>query len=345
MIQAAPKQESYELEFAKGLQEDALAFFRQNKLGGKHEIGNMGKWGYSSQKDSSDPVCGGILWDLFVLLHPGYYPKQNQVRLVQENLGWLHKLTGKIDGVLDFGSGSPEAIHNYAIPLLKEFSEASFYMPIDTCEDFVNGAVQQVKKELGAQQRIIPCHCDFTQPIEGIPEGKKLGLFLGSSTNFQDFPDGMRSLLQDFRKAVGKGGYLAMSFDTNTDRQSVIVSYDHPIHEQMEINLIQLLKRDLNITGDLDPSAWRYETDTKDLEFRGQKILVTHHVLVSTRPQSFFIDDEHISIGEGERLIADKSFKIPLQVMDELAVEEGYTPVGVRFDHQRRLAMPVYAVN
>ena len=324
------------------MKRDALAFFRQNNPKHTSVSGNMGKWGYSSQSHKDDPVCGGILWDLFVVLHPDYYPKRNQIPLIQKNLAWLHSVTGDVDTILDFGCGGDEAIQNQAIPVLKEFNKASTYVPIDLCTSFVEGATIQVEKAFNGSIKVVPLEEDFSKPIEGIPAGKKLGLFFGASTNFEDFPQGMKSLLASFRKAVGQGGYVAMAIDTNLDPISVKQSYDHPLHHQQEINLIHRLKRDLNISGDLDPGAWHYETDVEELEYFGHKVLLASHVLVAKRAQSFFIDDDHIGIKEGERLIADKSYKIPVVLMDILAKQEGYMPIGSVYDSQNRMAMPVY---
>ena len=324
------------------MKSDALAFFRQNNKSYTSVSGNMGKWGYSSQLHKDDPVCGGVLWDLFVVLHPDYYPKRNQIPLIQKNLSWLHSVTGDVDTILDFGCGGDEAIQNQAIPVLKEFNKASTYVPIDLCTSFVEGATVQVEQNFNGSIKVVPLEEDFSKPINGVPAGKKLGLFFGASTNFEDFPQGMKSLLASFREAVGKDGYVAMAIDTNLDPASVKQSYDHPLHHQQEVNLIHRLKRDLNITGNLDPTAWKYETDIEEFEHFGHKVLLASHVLVATRTQSFFIDDEHIGIKEGERLVADKSYKIPVALMDILARQEGYAPLGSVYDSQNRMAMPVY---
>lgn len=324
------------------MRSDAIDFFRQNKIA--VPTGSMGKWGYSSQNHKDDPVCGGILWDLFVVLHPDYYPKRNQIPLISDNLGWLRSVTGDVDAILDFGCGGDEAIQNQAIPVLREFNKASSYMPIDMCSSYVEGATLQVEKAFDGTVKVMPCEADFSKPIKDVPAGKKLGLFFGASTNFEEFPEGMKSLLASFKKAVGVGGYLAMAIDTNIDAASVKNSYDHPLHHQQETNLIHRLKRDLDITGDLDPRAWKYETDIEEFEYHGHKVLLASHVLVATRAQSFFIDDEHIAIKSGERLIADKSYKIPVALMDILARQEGYVPMGSVYDHQSRMAMPVYQV-
>lgn len=324
------------------LKQDSLAFFRQNHSGSVSGSGNMGKWTYSTQHHKNDPVCGGILWDLFVVLHSAYYPKRNQIPLIQNNLPWLHSIVGDVDTVLDFGCGGDEAIQDQAIPTLKEFNSASTYVPIDLCTSFIDGAEKQIHAAFDGGVKVVPKEVDYSKTIEGIPSGKKLGLFFGASTNFEEFPEGMKSLLSSFRKAVGMGGYLAMSIDTNLDPESVKHSYDHPLHHQQFINMIHFLKRDLNISGDLDPTAWQYETDAEELEYRGHKVLLGSHVLVATRAQSFFIDDEHIVIKEGERLVADKSYKISVSLMDILAKEEGFKPIASVYDHQQRMALPVY---
>lgn len=324
------------------MKNDALAFFRQNQKFATHGSGNMGKWTYSTQSHKDDPVCGGILWDLFVVLHPDYYPKRNQIPLINNNLEWLHSITGDVDAVLDFGCGGDEAIQNQAIPLLKKFEKASTYMPIDLCTSFVEGATAQIKTVFDGSIKVVPSESDFSKPIKGVPSGKKLGLFFGASTNFEDFPEGMQDLLATFRKAVGTGGYLTMSIDTNLDAESVRDSYSHPLHGQQLLNIFHRLKRDLDISGDLDPKAWEYRTDIEEFEHHGHKVLLASHVLVATRPQSFFIDKNHIAIKAGEGLVADKSYKIPVELMDIFAKQEGYKPMGSVYDDQNRMAMPVY---
>lgn len=344
----APVSDNFVLDNAE-IKSDALKFFRQNDPSFKFASGNMGKWGYSSQTHKDDPVCGGVLWDLFVVLHPLYYPKRNQIPLIQNNLPWLRKIVGDVDTVVDFGCGGDEAIQNQAIPVIREFNRASThiaptYIPVDLCTSYVEGATIQVEQAFDGSVKVIPCEADYSKPIENIPSGKKLGLFFGASTNFDNFPEGMKSLLASFKKAVGKGGHLVMAIDTNTDPESVKESYEHPLHHQQEINLIHRLKRDLSIKGNLDPDAWRYETDIEEFEYEGHKVLLASHVLVATRLQAFSIDDEHFTIRPGERFVADKSYKIPVSLMDILAQQEGYVPKGVVYDSQKRMAMPVYEV-
>lgn len=323
---------------------DALALFNQEKSAWTSVATTVGsKWGYSSPLYKDDPVRGGILWDLFVVLHPDYYPKRNQIPLINNNLKWLHSITGDVDVVIDFGCGGDEAIQNQTIPLLKEFKTASMYMPIDLCASFIEGATEQIKTAFDDSIKVVPCESDFSKPI-GVPSCKKLGLFFGASTNFEDFPEGMKILLASFNKTIGSDGYLAMSIDTNLDPESVKKSYDHPLHHQQVINLIYRLKRDLNIRGNLDPTAWEYRTDIEEFEHCGHKVLLASHVLVATRPQSFFIDNNHISIKAGKRLVTDKSYKIPVELMDIFARQEGYKPMGAVYDDQNRMAMPIYQV-
>lgn len=327
------------------LQHDALAFFNQNRSASTNGSGNMGKWTYSSQTHKDDPVCGGILWDLFVVLHQDYYVKRNQIALIKDNLDWLQSTTGDIETVLDFGCGGEEAIQNHAIPVLEKYRTAATYMPIDLCGSFVDAAVSQVTTAFNGSVKIAPCEADFTKPLNDVPAGRKLGLFFGASTNFEEFPQGMKSLLAAFSDAVGQGGFLAMAIDTNNDTASVRTSYDHPLHGQQILNIVHRLKRDLNIRGTLDPRAWEYDIGIDEVEYAGHKVLLAKHDIVATCDQSFVIDRHFISIKAGERLTVDKSYKIPVPLMDILAEQNGYTSVGCVYDSQKRMALPVYRVS
>lgn len=327
------------------LQRDALAFFNQNRSASAHGSGNMGKWTYSSQSDKDDPVCGGILWDLFVVLHQDYYVKRNQIALINDNLDWLQSVTGDIETVLDFGCGGDEAIQNQTIPLLEKYKTARSYMPIDLCGSFIDGAVSQITKAFSDAVKIVPCEADFTKPLNNVPAGRKLGLFFGASTNFEEFPQGMKSLLAAFNDAVGQGGFLAMAIDTNNDAASVRKSYDHPLHGQQILNIVHRLKRDLSIRGTLNPSAWKYDIDMEEVEYAGHKVLLAKHDIVATCDQSFFIDKHFVSIRAGERLTVDKSYKIPVALMDIFAEQEGYRSAGCVYDSQKRMALPVYQVS
>lgn len=321
------------------LKQDAIAFFHQNKKGSSG--GQMGKWGYSPQFTKSDPVCGGLLWDLFTVLHPKYYVKKNQRSLLSNNLGRLHKITGAVHQVLDFGCGGPDAILSQTIPLLREFKEVTTYIPIDINADYAYGAKDLVHEKLDRNIEVLPKPTDF-EDLELPKNGKRLGLFLGASTNFENFPSDMEDLMATFHKAVGKGSFLTVCIDTNLDSESIVSSYDHPIHHEQETNLIHRLKRDLNITGDLDPDAWRYETRTEEFEHDGHKILLASHVLVATKPQSFFIDGVYCSASEGEAFVSDKSYKIPVELMDKIAASQGFIRRDLAYDHQDRMALLTY---
>jgi hypothetical protein len=116
------------------------------------------------------------------------------------------------------------------------------------------------------------------------------------------------------------------------------------LHGQQILNIVHRLKRDLNIRGMLDPKAWEYDINIEEVKHSGYKVLLAKHDIVATREQSFFIDNHLISVKAGERLTVDKSYKIPVGLMDIFAEQEGYTPIGCVYDNQSRMAMPVYQV-
>jgi|GEM_PF-4512074 len=322
--------------------EDAKAHFRQNK--GHGHAGVMGKWMYSDPAHENDVVRGGLLWDLFTKLHRQYYVTRNQKQVILGNLDDFAHALPNVKTIMDFGCGGSEVLSTQTLPLIKAFKSVVEYIPIDMNEDFLHSAKKLVSNVFGRKIKVNDINEDFLK-LPNIPrQGKTLGLFFGASTNFERFPDGMIDLLKAFTKAIGKDGYLAMTVDTNQDVQSVIESYTHNLHAEHSVNLMQRFARDLNITGDFDPHAWDYQTDVEEMQFKGHDLLLTKHVIVAKRAMSFFIDDEHFTVQEGEKFTADQSYKISVELMDELCSQCGLSRISRFDDSDKRIALLTYKV-
>lgn len=323
--------------------EDAKAHFRQN-IGSGH-AGIMGKWMYSDPHHENDTVCGGLLWDLFTKLHRQYYVTRNQKKVILDNLDDFANALPNVKTIMDFGCGGSEVLTNQTLPLIKAFKSVVEYIPIDMNEDFLRSARNIVSGMFGRKVVVNDVNEDFLK-LPSIPrKGQTLGLFFGASTNFERFPDGMVDLLKAFKEAIGKDGYLAMTIDTNQNAQSVIESYTHNLHAEHSVNLMQRFNRDLNIVGDFDAHAWEYQTDVEEMQFNGHDLLLTKHVLVAKRAMSFFIDGEHFTVNKGEEFVADQSYKISVELMDELCSQCGLSRVSKFDDNDNRIALLTYKVN
>ena len=234
---------------------------------------------------------------------------------------------------------------NKQSPFLKPLKNISQYVAVDINDAFLKTAQKIIGSNFDKKLKFLGINEDFEAMSPIAKHGKALGLFFGASTNFEEFPEGMLDLLKSFKRAIGKGGNLVMTIDTNTDPKSVIQSYNHPLHAEQIANLMHRITRDIAIEGDFDPYAWHYETDTKPMTYKGHDLLLTGHVLVAEKPMSFFIDGEHFTIKEGERLVVDQSYKISVDLMDVLCEMVGLTRVSRYDDSDNRMALLAYNIN
>lgn len=315
---------------------DTLSFFK------KEREGHMGKWGYSSPLWATDKVRGGELWNLFTVLHDGYYIKKNQKKLILDNIKRLKELTNSVEQVVDFGCGGNDAIITQAIPILKTYKEATVYTPIDVNKDYVTQAEKIVTDYLGRSIVISPIHADFSNVPAIQTDSRKHGWLLGASTNFSYFPKDLSDLISNVLYIMGKNSYLTVCIDTNLDSKSIIESYDHSIHHLQEINLMHRLARDIEIKGDFNPDAWKYTTKTKMIRYAGENILLAQHVLVSTQHQSFSIEGQHFNVLLGEELIVDQSYKFSADMMNKIAWRHGLKMIDQVHDDQGRMALTTY---
>ena len=165
------------------MSDDAKAHFRQNKTDGRSGI--MGKWMYSHPNHASDPVRGGVLWDLFTKLHRQYYVTRNQKRVILDNLDEFARTIPNIKTIMDFGCGGEEVLSHQTLPLIKAFNKVVEYIPIDMNSDFLASAKKLVSNAFGKKITVKPINEDFHELPRIVRRGQTLGLFFGASTNFE----------------------------------------------------------------------------------------------------------------------------------------------------------------
>jgi uncharacterized SAM-dependent methyltransferase len=305
----------------------------------KRSVAVLGQYQYSHSEYSDDPVRGALYWERFIASTDAYYPIYKEGEIAQKYADDIARHVGDIDVLVDIGPGSEKAVTEKTLPILNAFSSASYYAPIDICEDYVSGA-QDLVKARRPDIRMASNIIDYNHEQALLPKGKKLAISFGSTVS--NVPADERSpipfdevvkLLKTFGKVINGKGHLIITHDANNDEQSVVASYDHPDQRAFGSNVMYRIQRDLNVSGNFKPQAWKY-----DPVWHAEKHLLAH-TIKATADQTFMIDDELFQIRKGDEFILNTSYKYPVDLFREMTLKAGFETVETYMDDENRMAM------
>jgi uncharacterized SAM-dependent methyltransferase len=234
-------------------------------------------------------VRGSELFEQITRL-PEYYPTRTETLLLKRHAADLGRLSGRGRPVVEFGAGSAAKT-----PLLLDATGATTYVPIDISKEFLEGAMARLAATRPAL-RIVPIAGDFTHPLKLPPlAGPLTGFFPGSTIgNF------------DHRSAVN---LLEAAYD---DAAGITAAFN--------LNLLQRINRELDGTIPID--AFEHRAVWHD----GLGRVEMH--LVANRDVAFVAAGRRFSMGAGETIHTENSYKYTLEEARLLARASGWEPLA-----------------
>ena len=244
---------------------------------------------------------------------PEYYLTRTEIDILRDNRREMAELIGQNCCLIEYGSGSSTKIR-----LLIDAIEPKYYVPVDISKEHLNHAARSIHDDFNALH-VYPTCADYTEAlqlppvIDGAP---RCGFFPGSSIgNFEreDARRFMRSLGTD----LGAGAHCIVGFDSRKSKSILEPAYNDAqgVTAAFNLNLLRHLNQAIGtdfVISSFDHHAF-YDEDQGRIEMH----------LVSKTNQCVTIDGESVSIGCGESIHTENSYKYSLDEVKQLGRNAG----------------------
>jgi uncharacterized SAM-dependent methyltransferase len=316
----APARSAKEREYL----EDILALL------GRERFGHMERWEYDCPKDEGDLAAGACHWAALIR-NPGKY---YLVKADAENIVWAIKqpdFLKKISGtknLLELGPGCEISLEKKTLPFYKSAPGINSYTAIDGTIEIARNAAEFIARNTGVAVSAVEKDY-FSDPVRKKDAALTSIIFWGSSLgNLEgDAVDNplpkLSSFLGKLNTDMSAGDTAVLSFDTETDRQTVLDSYLEPDMHRQVLSVIHRLKRDSLAEGGFDPSVWQHEPVWIEDSMQ------CAHYLYPTIDQHFRINGNEFSIRAGTRFLSNNSYKYTNEQMLMAAKNAGFSDAEI----------------
>ncbi|MGB8855434.1 MAG: L-histidine N(alpha)-methyltransferase [Burkholderiales bacterium] len=255
---------------------------------------------------------------------PEYYPTRIETSLLHELTDELPVLCGKVESIVELGSGSS----NKTRILFQKLPSIVRYVPIDISEEFILQSVAGLRQDF-PHIGITPVAGDFTQPqqITNLPTQKNeiLAFFPGSTIgNFS--PPQATELLGNLKKMTGAGSWLLIGVDMTQNHATLYAGYNDAQGITKEFNLNLLRRANEQLCANFDLATFSHEAPFNAIESR-----VEMH-LRSIKRQSVRILGETFYFNEGETIHTENSYKYSQEKFLAIAQAAGWRFIKVWAD-------------
>lgn len=244
-----------------------------------------------------------------------YYPYHTELRKLPEISRELAEVfNGNLD-IIEFGAGSLVKIRL----LFRNLEGIRHYVPVDIAGDFVRKAALGLDNDF-SNIEVTPIEADFTNTIE-LPENNsgiiRMGFFPGSTIgNFS--PPQAVSLLEKFRKSLGKDSWLLIGVDMKKSPSILNRAYNDATGVTARFNKNLLLRINRELDGTFNTDNFEHYAFYNIQEGR-----VEMH-LVSLTDQKVSVDGVRFSFKRGESIHTENSYKYSSNEFSELATSAAW---------------------
>lgn len=307
---------------------DVLCFFAGSRSG------HVDQYGYSSSHYPNDPVRGWQLWDEFLKQNESYYPFHDEPGLIAEH---IDEITGLCFGATQFvelGVGSVAAFEQKTLPLLRSMKPIK-YVAADVNHDYAEDVVGL----LHAKEPTISAHFQIVNFYETMPALETRSLLFLVGTTISNIQADLRYItprqalikaLTNFAKALPQGSHFVFTFDANDNVESIMKAYRHKKLEDLNVNFIELIRRDL-------PTEGLHAEDFEHfMDWDNEAKLLTQEIR-PVRDITFSVAGHTFSLKKHTRLHASNCFKFSEEAMRDAAQKAGFS--DIRF--HRNAASPM----
>ena len=248
---------------------------------------------------------------------PEYYPPAVERKMLELLAGEIAGLAGQERLMIEPGAGSAAK----ARLLLDELKPIAF-VPMDISFDFLKLAATQLAKEYPR----LPIHAacvDYTHSLpipEQSPTSSRLLFFPGSSLGNFNHSEA-HEFLSMVRNTVKDDGMLLIGVDTKKAPSLLNAAYNDAagFTAQFNLNLLHRIRNELD--AELDIEAFQHKA------FYNSEAGRIEMYLVSLQQQVLRINGHSFSLGEGESIHTENSYKYSPQEFISMSSDCGFKEV------------------
>jgi dimethylhistidine N-methyltransferase len=261
---------------------------------------------------------------------PEYYPTRTELGILRAYAQDMAAHMGPHAEVVEFGAGS---LHKVRL-LLDAMDRPRRYIPIDICGDHLHAAAHSLRQAYPALD-VHPHIADFTQDLALPPhapgQGRRVGLFTGSTLGNFDPCEALRFLRQCARVLAGGALLLGVDLVKNPDVLHAAYNDAEGVTAAFNRNILARANRELGADFCLHQFAHSafYNAAHQRIEMH----------LMSTCAQTVRLGDSEHAFAEGETLHTENSYKFTVDGLHQLARQAGFTPGPVWTDPERQFCL------
>ncbi len=298
-------------------------------LSGKAQ-GHMEKWEYCPPLFPGDLAAGEEHWSALVKKPGKYYPAYEDERNIRHTvkLADFRKYLDGIETIVEFGPGCEDSLTGKTLPLLEEAASVRKYIALDSTDNIALMATRFISGRYKVDTGSVIM--DFiASPLQKKWHGRSAVIMWGISLG--NFPGGhgsdsfpkLVSMLGNIAKGLSSGDCLFASFDTETDGEKVLASYNEPNLKKQVLSILYRLARDGIAQGKFNPEKWRHEPVWV------AKTLQCAHYVYPIIDQHFWIDGNEFSIPAMQRFISNNSYKYLPETIMKASAQAGFSSAEV----------------
>lgn len=247
---------------------------------------------------------------------PEYYLRRSEAAIFRQHASAIAAAIGPVASIIEPGAGGCEKV----VTLLHNLQPAH-YLPLDLAEASLAPSAAALARRfpgIAVQAVAMDFVRDLEQAAHWLPAtGRRLVFYPGSSIgNFA--PDEAVTLLRRFAAVAGHGGGLLIGFDAKKSAVRLHAAYNDAagLTARFNLNLLERLNRDCDAGFDL-AAFEHYAIYRPDLG-RIEMHLLCH------RSHRVRLAGQEFTIGAGETLHTENSYKYRAEEFDALAARAGW---------------------
>jgi dimethylhistidine N-methyltransferase len=230
---------------------------------------------------------------------PEYYPTRAETEILTRRASEIAEFAGEGTVLVEYGAGAGVKTEL----LLDALSAPQGYVPIDISEEYLLQTAQRVASRFDLWVR--PVACDFVRAFDlptGIPPGRRIGFFPGSTIGNLDRSDA-ETFLRQVRHHVGSSGGAIVGVDLLKDVDVLLRAYDDREGVTAAFNLNILSRINCELGADFRLERFRHEARWNEAD----KAVEMH--LVSLAEQWVEIGEHRFHFRHGETIHTESSRK------------------------------------
>jgi dimethylhistidine N-methyltransferase len=243
-----------------------------------------------------------------------YYPTRTELAIMETHMPEIGARLGPGTLVIEYGSGSSQKTRL----LLDHLERPAGYVPIDISREHLLEAARALANAY-PELEVLPVCADYTQSFP-VPEPdvkpRRSVVYFPGSTIGNLTPDLAVRFLKHARSV---GDTMLLGADLIKDRDILERAYNDPdgVTAAFNQNVLRRINRELG--ADIDVDGFEHHAFFNDAEAR-----VEMH-LVALRDQILEIGGRSFSVGRGESICTEYSYKYSVESIASLATSAGYT--------------------